>query len=551
MSRRIAVAALLTLTCFAAGCDKKGSTPTAPADVSGQLSQARAELERVLVQSFTSDPSRPSDIDLSSAYSLYSQAYAQNPSDPEANFGVSILGVLSLTTDTEVNAAFDEWATFLGGRIPFETRATRTRPMGVPVAWDRGHRPLDLPYEVVPAAMLARARPMLPTADPQLSRAQAILEQRVLPRLEQAIARLTVVAANPDWTFSISGKMQGDSLAPPIELDRTDVLALRAACHLLASFCRVAVAYNVSFTSYDEAGLVAAFAQNSSWLALRTGGAQHMQAAGTGLAAAATDVDATVSSLLGETDDQSNDLIALRPGPQGIAEAESVRAGANRAKSWLLGPVAMVEDWDDDDATPDQSLRIDVRQMFQNPVQNWKALLPAYNSSAVAWPLEQTWPPTAHTFVTKNVTFTEASRAYSAYYSLNVVGRVEEYESYFGDAVLSAALEQAVRDTLVALQGRPDWSGDYYGSASTSGTYGPGTHPVPVELWYGYSISTLSVWVPVITWQADDFSQWVFPDPDMNGLFPDLATTAQLFSTFGMDAGQWRKTNVLDWTDPF
>ena len=59
----------------------------------------------------------------------------------------------------------------------------------------------------------------------------------------------------------------------PIEIDNTDLLALAAACELLASACHVAVAYDFNFAAYDSASLYTAVQQGSPWLALATGGA--------------------------------------------------------------------------------------------------------------------------------------------------------------------------------------------------------------------------------------------------------------------------------------
>ena len=48
----------------------------------------------------------------------------------------------------------------------------------------------------------------------------------------------------------------------------------------------------------------------------------------------------------------------------------------------------------------------------------------------------------------------------------------------------------------------------------------------------------------VITWEANSFDTWVFPDPTMNGLFPGM-TDAGLKDALGLTAQDWQKTFVI------
>src|SRR5262249_22379244 len=98
-----------------------------------------------------------------------------------ARFGLAVLGLLILTSDTEVNAAFDEWKTYLQTRVPFEVTPTPRAPLGIPAGFTPGRDALDLPFDRVPLALVALARSPLVAPDPQLARLQAILHDRALP----------------------------------------------------------------------------------------------------------------------------------------------------------------------------------------------------------------------------------------------------------------------------------------------------------------------------------------------------------------------------------
>lgn len=52
---------------------------------------------------------------------------------------------------------------------------------------------------------------------------------------------------------------------------------------------------------------------------------------------------------------------------------------------------------------------------------------------------------------------------------------------------------------------------------------------------------------PAITWDADTFADWTFPDPTWGGLFPGIASSDDFKMTFGIDEfePEWQKTEYL------
>jgi hypothetical protein len=261
---------------------------------------ANSTFEDVLFLELNSDPQQPSDIDFQHPYELYGQAHQADPNNLTARLGVAITGLLVLTTDTEVNAAFDEWKDYLEQHTPFEVTSSRRKPLGIPIGFATGGEALRLPFETVPMMAVAHAGPLFVQADPQLSRVQQILRQRVIPKLVEAAGHLGLVANDPNYVFTITPLMQGDSEATPAEMDQTDVRALRAATSLLTAACRIAVARDLSITSYDEAQLLQALQRDSGWLSLSTDGSTQMSTARTNILDAVSDVDLAITALLGE-----------------------------------------------------------------------------------------------------------------------------------------------------------------------------------------------------------------------------------------------------------
>ncbi len=547
----LCAAALLVFT--SAGCSKK-STPTKPGTGGGtgpssaqQLATADSMLGVLLVQQASGQPSRPSDIDFSGPYNTYLNVFQAEPSNLHARLGLAVLGLALITIDPEVNAAWDEWAAYLTSHTPFEV-PTGPQPLGVPAGLTPSRGAFRLPYELVPITLVAHSRTALLGADPQLSRIQAILHDRVLPSLDQAIVHLDAIAANPSFQFIVSPEMQGDPDATPVELDVTDVLAMRAGCNLLAALCNQAVAYRVSFASYDSVGLYAAIQPGSPWLKLVSDGTSHMQMAQTRLVNSVDDLESAINSLVAEpaTDpNQDDDAIRIGPNALSAAAVDSIRTNLVKVRTALLNGFSVTADWDGDYATPDVALNIRVDRMFTNPVPDWKALLPDYTGSVTRRPFHVFW---TYVYGPQTATFAVASGGYYfGSYSLDVSpGGTSEY--FYGDAAIVNGLRTLVQSRYAAAQAVGGYSGDFYGSCYFSGSLLSGTSMLSVWVNSGYGIASTFVAVPVITWVAPDVSQWQWPDPTLHGLLPGLTTTNQLLTTFGFNPASWQRVNVLDWT---
>jgi hypothetical protein len=542
------------------GCSKDNpAKPKAPSDCGGlsgsecaaqKVLQANESLEDILYTSLIGDPQRPDDIDVRVPLALYRAALDLDPGNNDAHFGVAVLELLALSTDEEVNAAFDEWKAYLDQHVPFEATnaaAGPLRPLGVPLAFSPGRTALALPFEVVARSVLAQARASMTLADPQLARVQAILRDRVLPRLTDARDHLGIVAADVDYRYIVTPRMQGDESASPAEIDRTDILALRAGCGLLAAACHVAVSYELNFAAYDSTSLVQAFQPGSGWLTLRSDGAAHMSDARTALLGSVDDVDAAITSLLAETDNQDDDVIKTDPYDFRRQDLDSIQAHLPDVRDALDGGYTRVEDWDSDPFTPPVSLTFRIGALFTNPVPDWKALFPPYTATARRQTESTSYQGGSGT-ATKSVTV-PYSTYYDAYYSIYVYNGEMQAPYFYGDESLVAAAQEVMMERLDLAQAQAGWDGSFYGSASFYGNLIAGTQDAAFSWWESYGVATRYVFVPVITWDAATFDQWDWPDPTLHGLLPDMGSSAQLLGTFGITADQWTREVVLDWTD--
>ena len=492
---------------------------------------------------YDTPPTSPASVNFSAPLSKYEQVLAQEPTNATANFGAGLLGLLSLSYDSEVNAAFTEWKNYLKDHVPFEAGTSASSPLGIPTALTAGRGAYRLPFAIIPLTSVALARSTRVAVDPQISRVQAILRDRVLPRLTIAIARLGLAAAQPNFVFTVTPGMQDDPQATPIEIDPTDLLAAKAAAELLASACHSAVAYDLGFATYDSPGLVNALSPGGSWLKLRTDGAAQMLGSQAMLQASLNDVDASIASLRAETDDQNNDFI------KGLssADCDEILLDVSKVREGVTSGITMNEDWDQNASTPKTDLNIRLDRLFTNPVADWKAVLPPYAVSTTQRSLSRQWESESGT--RPQTVVIDSAGDYSGYYWLSANSGQAPDEYFYGPEVMLAPLSAAAQQELLRISAKTGFTGDYNITINFETTHLiAGTQSITVSWYDGYYLSGQSVYVPVITWTANSYAQWTWNVAALNNLLPDITTSAELLSTFGYDPSWWSKTLVLDWT---
>lgn len=519
-----------------------------PTSVAVLLSQANAEMETIIGTISNTPPTSPAGINFSAPLAKYEQVLEQEPANATANFGAGLLGLLSLTYDSEVNAAFTEWKDYLTDRVPFESGPAALSPLGIPTALTAGRGAYRLPYAIVPLTTVALARSTRVAADPQISRVQNILRDRVLPRLTIAIARLGVVAAQPGFVFTVTHELQGDPDALPIEIDNTDLLASKAAAELLAAACHAAVAYDLGFATYDGPGLVSALSPGGSWLKLRTDGAAQMSNSRVMLVAALADVEASLASFQAETDNQNDDfIVGISP-----ADREEILLNVGKVRDGITNGITLTEDWDQNPSTAKTPLTIRLDRLFSDPIADWKAVLPPYvvttTTGSLSGQWEADWQPRQLTVVIDSDS--AGAGYYSGYCWIEVSGGQVSGSGFGGSEVLRAPFAATVQQEYLRIQALPGYGGECYIYVNLYGSYlHTGSNQVTVDWYSQYYLSGHFVSVPVITWNADSYDGWTWNITAMNGLFPDITTSPELLSTFGYHRTWWRKTLVFDWAE--
>jgi hypothetical protein len=528
------------------GDDSTAPPPPDPDAARAAVQQANTALADLLYAQINGNPQQPSDVDFGPANALYNTALGLDPANLDARFGAGLTGLLMLSTDSEVNAAYNEWKTYLDTHTPFEAPPGPAPNLGVPIGLTTGAAGLRLPFDLVAQSALALVRTPILAADPQIERVQAILRDRALPRLGAALGHLQTVAQDPNYTFTVTPRMQGDLAATPAEIDQTDVLALRAGCGLLAAASHIAVAYRLGFAAYDSVNLVQNLQRGSGWLALLPDGAAQMGAARTACLEATNDVDRSLVALLAESDVQDDDVIKIGPSDLARADVDSIRANLPNVRSALNGGYTRRDDWDSDSSTPDTPLTIDLGHLFTSPVQDWKELLPAYSISTERRPRGYNGYQFGGGVDSVTVAVASTADYYGYLAASSDLGNPLQVD-FEGDDVLHQPLLDFYTAKLEQLA-IPNCFRGLWLYATFQGHLDAGTQQVPVRWEYQLDGATSCVVIPVITWDAESFEAWTFPDPTLGGVLPQMTSTAHLMSTFGVDARRWQQRWELDWS---
>jgi hypothetical protein len=522
-----------------------------------ELDAARQAMEDELyrhLQVDAPDPETPDDVNFNHAREHYEAALQRDANNPTARFGVAVTTLLTLSMDTEINDAFDEWKNFLEDGAPFEVQNGAFQPLGVPLFLADPAHALRFPFQIIPGTAMAMSGAAVFEANPKISAVQDLLLSTVLPRLDNATTNLEVVLNDPSFTYTITPRMRGDELADSQELDHTDVEILFAACQLLRGACHVAVAYDLSIESYDIDGIHEALDQQTGTMfRLRTGGDAHMAAVLPLFRSAVDHLSLGITSLLAEDPaEQSDDYIKI--GPR-LPDEQEVRNWLNnhlpKIRAALDGPSTYALDWDDDADTPDAPLTMNLKDFFENPVADFKLKAPPYVITTVRrpWGAEVDFDSSGVASIGPVVITTGGS--YSASMSVSEYDFETEDPYFMGDQEFHSAMASFISSKLAEIESRPLWDGDAWVHVSFSGSLQPGSRTVSVQWNSSYETADHIVNVPVLHWQATTYAQWSgsFPDPTMNGLFPDFTSADDFIGLFDQHPeSEWDQAIVLDWT---
>jgi hypothetical protein len=312
--------------------------------------------------------------DFATANAHYKAAISKDPNNAQAQFGAGATELFLLQGDTEVLALQNQ---VLEMRAPnpspalSQTRTERASALSSRLAQaSTGVDPRYVPTSV--GVALFRTLRLACDDPPSISRIQAIIRNKVMPRLQYAEDRLNFVETVPDFTLLLPPSITG--LPQTIEIDKTEAYVLDAVVNDLQGWCGILVAYNLDVPNSDFAHVNAEslLAPGTAWATLHRSGAQGLAVARLDFLNVKPKFDAAAAYLAAEVDDQSDDVI-----PQSWLTTQAyadVRDAVTQVDHSLGGPVTVTVN---DASRQPMDLQIYIGRFFVPAIEDLKTKFPA------------------------------------------------------------------------------------------------------------------------------------------------------------------------------
>jgi hypothetical protein len=321
---------------------------------------------------------KPTDFDqltFQQSNTLYKEALTLDPNNKDAQFGVGMTEMLTAYADPEINSLIKQIdssmndnkleKSFYNGLLPISTSQ-----MEVPL--------------VTSASNIFAVQKLALTDPPLISKIQQVLKDKLLPRIQTAIDKLSKLDTDTTFSFTVTGKMQGDPNLKPYKIYCTEVALSNGLMNGLKFMLEQFLIYQFPLADYKQATLLSALAQsNTTFFVLAPDGQQRAANAKTALQTMITKIQTGIQMLETFSNKKADAIIKI--GNDGLKQTDldSVKKYLTKALSAFNQSVTVhLEDADTDGN--DYDIQINLGNFFSNLPQNPKqAYLPPYNVVAV------------------------------------------------------------------------------------------------------------------------------------------------------------------------
>lgn len=351
-----------------AGCSKNESSTASGADQAKaveKVNQANQILVPRMAILISSQGQDTSVMNMSAATSLYKEALSYDPNNPDAHFGLAVSEFITVFSDPSLQSALGKRGASASQGVLGAIFGKGSVLSGVSSIINRQLKSttnslLTPIFKVQKHEALA-----IGTTGEPVSYYQGMVETKVLPVLSDAITHLNEVTKHSDYAFYITPAELGEEVGDSIRIGLTEVYAVLAVCQLVDAGASAFVSYNVDYNSTDSAAVRQAWTSGSSFLALRSGGAQRMKDARTNFVGALTSVQNGIQFL---EQHPGAGIIPYRPEDQ--AQLDLISNAIDSVKTVLSGPVQVTGDLNSDGTQ--ENVRLDLSKLFDNPIQDFK-----------------------------------------------------------------------------------------------------------------------------------------------------------------------------------
>jgi hypothetical protein len=480
---------------------------------------------------------RPRDIDFTESFVGYKKII-DDPSAPDstlqrAKYGAGFSGVMVFLADPVFNELIDEFKRVFDTMSfnPFNPTIRGgfgQMSSGSIVDFPGGVGPIGLPINstgmlsVIPSpTTLERVISASALQSPTLSNLQLTLEDGLLAHIQESRRYLLDVLSDTQFVFIVTPEMRGNPGADIRKLDHNFSMALLATLYGAEAGLEIFFARELDLPAYTVAEAVIASSQNSPFLNLKSGGEQRMRKAGFLVDSANTYLRMAVNGWINEVVtnvDQSQDVFKVFP--RDLADLSEVRDSLTSLEvSMSSGPRMLTLR---NSYHPPFTISVDMRKLFDSPMQNPKIFSPGYSVSA-------------EELVDAFKGFADAHYSRDLYWarldSLFGLVRPNDFpkapahlpdsntSEFYSLIAASTYGSFGISDSAIYILGWDDARTYCQGCADPLSSYNSSNH------WrYQNMFRAPDQIAFCFNWTADDFASWTFPNETFNGLLPDMTS---------------------------
>ena len=551
------------------------------ASCSVMLDIAEDELVNLLTTIYScpsgEDDCHVESMDYEELYGYYQDALEYCPSEPAANFGAAVTGMLTVTTDETLWEFYENWRAWEGDDnfiFPDGDRAfgSPSSGFGLPNGINSFFIADQINFiDYLPLSYLVSYISMFEDGDdppfvPDLEEIMTIIETEFIGRLSSSIEYLENTVGQ-NYSFVITAEMQDDPDQGDLEMDDTEFYAMTGAMHLLRATLYGVTAYSIDVDYETGQSDFSYLEQNSSFLAIRNSNA--LPNAHDDLMAMITSLSNGIDFLANESDGQTDDLIHqneistfnqeheytiteyLDP-DTGIAQEyfnDNFTEEICECGGLFDDPIGtMTGFYDSCDEEDCFDLTINLKNFMQSPPNNLKEIMPDYTITTTTEIDYDTWNQYYGWWYDANLDLTSCNLDnWGLYYNYQEYDEnfnaSTDIDYYFGNAETCEALTDYAQELYNNIL-------DYVNSSSEIVSF----------LNFQIQLSESSAYVgisyaemkPCIEWDAETFDEWKsdIGDYTLSGLFPEM-TMQQFFNDILeiVEEDVEPPNGVVDWWD--
>ncbi|MCF6239686.1 MAG: hypothetical protein L3J79_12945, partial [Candidatus Marinimicrobia bacterium] len=299
-------------------------------------------------------------LDFSTGYGLYLEAHNLDSENDAANYGLAMMSLFIISQDQQFQNLLEPYYEI---QEPFTTGSSPAKTIGygfgLPLSSARLHNMVKLFIEL-PVSMSKTKY-----ADIQsVNDLQAQVKNDLLPLTDEALTALDYIS-DSSYVFELSSSIQ---------FGPADAIALEMSLTALRGIFNMVIAYNLDLGASDSAGIVAVMNPGGSFATLTSGGAADLE---TALASANAALDKALGAInqIESTGPYSGSLIQVSAN-----DYPAFRDGVALVQTILEGAAAMQLKTRDLSAAEqlEHSINVAISQFYENPVLDFKTLLPGY-----------------------------------------------------------------------------------------------------------------------------------------------------------------------------